>query len=212
MAIILPLPNGSVYLVTALVAKLTMSSTSPNDAFDTFPVLHTERLQLIEIKQEHLGDLFRLFGTPEVTRYYNVVTLTEEGEAQKFIDFFHARYLMKAAIRWGIALKDENQIIGTIGFNNFTVNHRANIGYDLLPPFWNKGYATEALGVVLDFGFTRLGVNRIEAEVMPGNTASERLLETLGFTREGVLRQWMYWNEKHYDMTMFSLLRSEFRT
>jgi [ribosomal protein S5]-alanine N-acetyltransferase len=66
------------------------------------------------------------------------------------------------------------------------------------------------LRAVIAFGFNELAINRIEAEVMPGNEASERVLEKLGFTREGILREWMLWNEKHYDMTMFSLVRSEF--
>ena len=44
---------------------------------------------------------------------------------------------------------------------------------------------------------------------MQGNIASEKVLSKLGFTKEGILKNWMYWNEKHYDMTRFSLLRSE---
>ena len=187
-----------------------MSPTTKNTLSDTFPTLHTERLDLIEIKQQHLGDLFKLFGNSAVTRFYNVVTLTEEHEAQKFIDHFHSRFVQKAAIRWGIALKGHEDIMGTVGFNNFTQHHRANIGYDLLPSQWNKGYTTEALLAIIRFGFNRLDINRIEAEVMQGNTSSERVLEKLGFLKEGVLRDWMYWNDQHYDMTMFSLLRSDF--
>jgi ribosomal-protein-alanine N-acetyltransferase len=44
---------------------------------------------------------------------------------------------------------------------------------------------------------------------MIGNSASERILDKLGFTKEGILRQWMFWNEKHYDMTMYSLLKKD---
>lgn len=88
--------------------------------------------------------------------------------------------------------------------------HRANIGYDLEVNFWNNGYLTEALKAVIEFGFKKLEINRIEAEVMHGNIASEKVLAKVGFRNEGVLRQWMFWNDKHYDMTMFSILRSEF--
>ena len=112
----------------------------------------------------------------------------------------------------GIALKGHNSIIGTIGFNNFTKKHRANLGYDLQKDFWNKGYTTEALKVVIAFGFKQLEINRIEAEVMPGNLASEKVLTKLGLIKEGISRQWMYWNDKHYDMTMFSLLQFDFNT
>lgn len=58
--------------------------------------------------------------------------------------------------------------------------------------------------------FNNLEINRIEAEVMQGNVASEAVLGKLGFKNEGVLRQWMYWNGNHYDMTMFSLLIKDY--
>lgn len=177
---------------------------------ETFPTLHTSRLDLVEIKQEHLEDIFKLFSDNSVTKFYNVVTLNKEEEAQKYIDWFRSRFAEDAGIRWGISLKGHKNIIGTAGFNNWTLNHKANLGYDLQSDFWNKGYVTEALEAVIDFGFQELDINRIEAEVMPGNTASERVLTKLGFTNEGILSQWMYWNDKHYDMTMFSLLRGEF--
>jgi ribosomal-protein-alanine N-acetyltransferase len=56
-----------------------------------------------------------------------------------------------------------------------------------------------------------LKINRIEAEVMQGNYASEKLLTKIGFNKEGILRQWMYWNDKHFDMTMYSLLQSDLK-
>ena len=178
---------------------------------DTFPDLHTARLNIVEIKQEHLSDIFKLFSDSRVTQFYNIVTLTEQSEAQKYIDWFSCRFADRTGIRWGISLKGQNCIIGTVGFNNVTHRHRANLGYDLQTEFWNKWYATEALTAVINFGFKKLYINRIEAEVMQGNTASERVLTKLGFTKEGILRQWMYWNDQHYDMTMFSLLRSDLR-
>lgn len=178
---------------------------------EQFPVLHTERLDLIEIQQVHLRDLYRIFGDKEVTRFYNLLPFKEEKEAQKLLDWFCCRFKDGLGIRWGIALKGESSIIGTIGFNNYTRLHRANIGYDLCKEYWNQSYMSEALEKVVTFAFERLEVNRIEAEVMQGNIASEKLLLKAGFTNEGILRQWMYWNNTYYDMTMFSLLRSDRR-
>ena len=176
--------------------------------FETFPILNSDRLCFIEIKQEHLTDLFKLFGDSNVTKYYNLKTFETEQDGQIFIDWYQKRFKEKLAIRWGIALKGNAKIIGTIGFNNFIKNHRANIGYDLQPEYWNKGYVTEALKTITDFGFNQLEINRIEAEVMIGNSASERVLDKFGFTKEGIVRQWLYWNEKHYDMIMYSLLKT----
>ena len=83
------------------------------------------------------------------------------------------------------------------------------MGYDLHVDYWNKGYITEALSEIVNFGFDTLEINRIEAEVMQGNVASERVLSKLGFTKEGILRDWMYWNNKHYNMVMYSLLKND---
>lgn len=174
-----------------------------------FPTIQTERLNLVEIQQEHLNDIFLLFGDDKVTQYYNIKTFQKPQDGQIYLDWFQNRFKEHAGIRWGIQLKGEEGIIGTIGYNNFAENHRANIGYDLQSAYWNKGYMTEASKAVFDFGFNNLHINRIEAEVMIGNTQSERLLSKLGFQNEGCLRDWMYWNNRHFDMTMFSLLRRE---
>ena len=175
-----------------------------------FPNLHTDRLDLIEITQNHLSDLFTLFGDVQVVRFYNLLPFQNESEGQRLIDLFQTRFTNQTGIRWGIALKGTNNIIGTIGYNTYTKNHKATIGYDVQTLYWNKGYATEALQKVIEYGFDQLQVNRIDAEVMQGNTGSEKVLTKLNFKNEGVLRDWMYWDEKHYDMTMFSLLKSEF--
>lgn len=178
-------------------------------AMQTFPILHTQRLDLIEIRQEHLGDIFKLFGDENVTRYYNLLPFQTEQDGQKLVDWFRTRFQEGQGIRWGIALKGSEHIIGTLGFNNFTRQHRANLGYDLQTAYWNNGYITEALRAVITYGFHTLEVNRIEAEVMQGNIASEKVLEKLGFRNEGLLCDWMLWNGRHYDMTMFSLLRRD---
>jgi len=71
-----------------------------------------------------------------------------------------------------------------------------NIGYDLKPEYWNRGYMSEALNEVLDFGFNKLEINRIEAEVMRGNKGSERVLSKLDFKKKGFLKKWMFRREK----------------
>jgi len=187
-----------------------MQAQEKETTWTDFPTIQTNRLELVEITQHHLKDIFNLFADENVTRYYNLLPLTVESEAQKFIDWYKNRFNDKLGIRWGISLKGEKNIIGTIGFNNFTKQHRANIGYDLQTGYWNKGIMTEALSAVINFGFQQLEVNRIEAEVMQGNEYSEKLLTKLDFKHEGVLREWMFWNDKHYDMSMFSLLKTDY--
>ena len=186
-----------------------MPTNQTETELTTFPAIHTNRLDLVEIRQQHLINIYNLFADENVTRFYNLLPLTVESDAQKFIDWYQNRFKEKLGIRWGISLKGEQDIIGTIGFNNFKKRHKANIGYDLQPDYWNKGIMTEALRAVINFGFNQLEINRMEAEVMQGNVNSEKLLLKLNFLKEGVLREWMLWNDNYYDMSMFSLLKSD---
>jgi len=177
-----------------------------------FPVLETQRLILTEIKETHLNDLFQLYKDPDVTRYYNLLPFVAVSEGLKFIEWYRERFMQGLGIRWGIVLKENKNevLVGTLGFNNYTKNHRAVIGYDLQKQYWNQGYITEGLRAIIRFGFDQLSVNRIEAEVMPGNIASEKVLEKIGFCKEGILRQWMFWNETYYDMSMYALLHNDY--
>jgi ribosomal-protein-alanine N-acetyltransferase len=150
----------------------------------TFPTLHTERFDLIEITQKHLSDLFALFCDENVVRFYNLLPFKNESEGKRLIELFQTRFANQTGIRWGIALKNTTNIIGTIGYNSYITNHKATIGYDLQASYWNRGFATEALQKIIDYGFNELQINRIEAEVMQGNLASEKVLTKLHFKKE----------------------------
>ena len=139
-----------------------MQKNNTEFSLDTFPILYTDRLDLVEIKQSHVSDLYKLFSDEKVTRFYNLLPFQNEQEAQKCIHWFQNRFKDKLGIRWGIAIKGQQNIIGTIGFNNFSKRHRANLGYDLQSEHWNNGFITEALKAVINFGFKQLEINRIE--------------------------------------------------
>lgn len=175
----------------------------------TFPLLFTKRLELIDITIEYVRDIFELFSDPKVLTYYNLTAFREEAQAAAIIEKLRVHYKNGLSIRWGIRLKGETRLIGSAGFNNYTKKHRANIGYDLKPHYWNQGLVTEAIGAIIDYGFSILSVNRIEAEVMPGNDRSMRVLEKAGFLHEGLLREWLPVDGTHQDMHMFSLLKSD---
>ena len=175
---------------------------------NTFPLLHTERLDLVEITHAHVSEMFRLFTNKEVIKYYNVKPFPEEADVLPVIDMLTQKFVAKTGIRWGIVLKEQSEIIGNIGFNNFTVGQAGSISYALLPEYWGRGLLTEALREVIQFGFDELGVGRIEAEVMPGNVASERVLLKNGFHHKGFFKDGFLWNGRHFDVNMYTLVNS----
>lgn len=177
--------------------------------FESFPKLSSDRFEFIEINNSHLQNIFDLYSDEKVVEYFDIRPLKKISEAEKEIKFYQNRYKNKEGIRWGISLKGSSELIGTLGFNKIIDGHKARIGYDLQSKYWGKGYMTEALSTIINYGFETLDIVRIEAEVILGNTGSEKLLTKLKFEKEGILRQWIYWNKKHYDITMFSLLKEQ---
>lgn len=175
-----------------------------------FPVIKTDRFNLVEINTCHLEDIFELYSDQKVTKYFDLKPLQTIEEAQNEIDFYKNRFKDNIGIRWGITFINKPELIGTIGFNKIIKNHKGRIGYDLQSKHWGKGIMSEALEALIHFGFEKLNLNRIEAEVMQGNTRSEKLLTKLQFQKEGILKDWMYWSGNYYDITMFSLIKSDY--
>lgn len=175
-----------------------------------FPILETKRLKLIEITHQHLDSIFSILSLEEVTKYYGTDPFILPAEATKLIDMYHKNFHEKRGIRWGIKLKENQKIIGTIGLNALQLNNkRAEIGYELHPSYWRNGFATEALKEVLNFSFEQLDLHRVGAVVYPENKVSLNLLKKLGFTNEGLLRDYIYQNKQSHDTYVLSLLKHE---
>jgi [ribosomal protein S5]-alanine N-acetyltransferase len=172
-----------------------------------FPVLETERLLYREITEGDAEKIFSILSFDEVTRHYGQESLTNINQAIEFIRHFQKKYDEKSGIRWGIERKDTRQLIGTIGFHALVSKHkRAEIGYEIHPDHWRKGFASEAVSKMLFYGFKDLGLSRIGAVVFTENAASNKLLTKMGFEQEGILRNYIYQNGSSYDTIVYSIL------
>jgi ribosomal-protein-alanine N-acetyltransferase len=111
---------------------------------------------------------------------------------------------------WGITLRESGQLIGTIGFSEFQLDHASGeVGYALGPAHWGRGYATEALRAVLDAGFELFDCNRIEARCVAAHAASARVMEKAGMTYEGTLRQALFLKGEYRDIKVYSALADD---
>ena len=184
---------------------------SIDSAFEIFPQLVTQRLALREMGPSDAGALFSVLADTEVTRYYDDAAFTNVSQASQQIKAWTRGFEEKRCIRWGIAMGDDDVIVGTCGYYGFHHWHmRGALGYELARPLWRQGIMTEALSAAIDFGFQEMGLNRSEATVVPENRPSVKLLERLGFRLEGILREYEHWPGKGYvDLAMLSLLRRE---
>lgn len=134
----------------------------------------------------------------------------EESEARALLGRIHEAFRQKALLEWGIVLGIENRVIGTCTlFHLDEQNRRAEIGYALAREYWGRGLMSEALTALLDYAFSTLDLNRVEADVDPRNGPSAIILERLGFEREGLFRErWLVAGEKQ-DSLMLGLLRHD---
>ncbi|NUU64146.1 GNAT family N-acetyltransferase [Paenibacillus agri] len=170
-------------------------------------VLETERLHLRKMDVSDSSSLFKIWSDPEVTKFMNVSCFTDEHQAIEMINLLDDLSQDLKAIRFSIINKESNEIIGSCGYNSLDFeNEKAEIGYDIAKSFWGKGYASEALSSLLDYAFSSLKLNRIEAKVDPQNVNSIKLLQKLNFTFEGTLRQYERVDGKFNDLNVYSKL------
>ena len=180
-----------------------------------FPTLETKRLKLTSLNEDDSEAILSLFSEPDVVKYYDLDVLTQTSEAVKLISLLNTRFQSGEGVRWAIRLKETGQLIGTCGFNSWLPNMRsAVIGYDLQSKYWGLGLATEAIQEIIGAAFKGKlhcsDINRIQADTVLGNVASESLLRRVGFKEEGIRRQSGYWKGQFHDLKCFGLLRSEY--
>ncbi len=175
----------------------------------TFPVLETERLTLRRITMADEADIYAIFSSPAVTRYYDLDTFTKPEQARELIQRHEIQFEKGAGIRWGITLKGSPRLIGTGGAGWQRWNFSAILGYELAPEHWNQGIMTEAIRAMAGYVFNTMGFNRIQAATELDNAASARVLKKTGFHEEGVLREWGFWKGSFRDVRCFSLLRKD---
>lgn len=150
---------------------------------------------------------------PRYLRYYPWSDRTE-AEAQAFVGMFQEWQREQPRRRFQLAITQvgDDRPIGNCGIRRKPDNDwEADIGYELAPHFWGRGYATEAARAMVNFGFQELGLHRISSWCIADNTASARVLERLGFRQEGRLRQNEYCKGRWWDTLLYALLLNEWQ-
>jgi RimJ/RimL family protein N-acetyltransferase len=145
---------------------------------------------------------------------YNEWTSRTPDEVQTFVQMFlnHQKQEPRIKFQFAVTLKPTGQLIGNCGVRRDSAEaQEADIGYELDPRFWGKGYATEAARAVLHFGFTQMNVHRVTAWCVADNTASAHVLEKLGMRQEGRLREHQYFKGRWWDTLLYAILYDEWQ-
>ncbi|MGW7335258.1 GNAT family N-acetyltransferase [Streptomyces sp. NPDC054808] len=176
------------------------------------PVLHTPRLRLRPFTDADGDRLFALHGNTRVMRYWDSPPWTERARAERFLSNCRTMEEEGTGARVAVDRVSDGAFVGWCGLSAWNPVYRsASLGYCLDEPMWGHGYAPEAAHALLRWAFDTLDLNRVQAEADTRNPASARVLEKLGFVREGTLREDCVVNGEVSDSWVYGLLRREWR-
>ncbi len=174
--------------------------------------LQTPRMLLKEMTPEWITAVFSTYDDDMIMTLFGMQTEKElETEKKKVAGGFTTHFIsMKNFL---MQLKQTGETIGKIGFHTwFPVHSRAEIGYAMASEnHKNKGYMSEAMKAVIEYGFEHMQLQRIEACIGPENVPSNKLAAKFGFVKEGLLRKHYCKDGIHVDSFIYSLLKDEYQ-
>jgi [ribosomal protein S5]-alanine N-acetyltransferase len=145
-----------------------------------------------------------------MTRYTSWAPHESIDDSRTFLAFVESRYRNGEPVGHAVVDAATNRMIGTCGVASYSEQHeRAEIAYAISAEYWNKGYITEAARAVVDDAFRVLKLNRLQSCCHVDNVGSRRVMEKLGMTYEGILRDYFKFQGRYDSVRFYSLLRSE---
>ena len=179
--------------------------------FKKIPILETDRLILRRMKIADYADMYEYSCLDEVTKYLLWNSHPNTRYTRDYLAYIQSQYRAGAFYDWAVVHKETDKMIGTCGFARLDFeNNSAEIGYVLNPAFWRKGYATEAVRKIIDFGFHTLNLHRIEARYIVGNEVSRRVMEKSGMTFEGVHKSSLFVKDNYVNVGYCAITADEY--
>ena len=182
----------------------------PQEAAFDFPALSTSRLTLRMVRSDDSPRFQALLAIPAVTRFSNWADAPDDEQAAGFIKNMSELFRSGNGCAWIIGSRASREFMGAIRFNYFIKAWKGGgVGYEIHPQFWGRGIMTKALAAVVSCGHDVFALNRIEAWTLPGNAASDRVLEKVGFRFEGLQRQKGWFKNAFHDFRIFGRVASD---
>ncbi|WP_428225480.1 GNAT family N-acetyltransferase [Flavobacterium sp.] len=179
-------------------------------SFLPFQNLESTRLLLRQMNYSDVDGVFALRGNPENMKYIPRPLLKSRVEAMELIDTINQKIEKNEGINWAIIEKSSGVFIGFLGHYRIQWAHsRSEIGYMFLPEAQGKGYATEAVELIVKYGFEQMKMHSLEAVIDPANTGSARVLEKNHFVKEAHIRENEFFEGKYWDSVIYSLLKKD---
>lgn len=176
------------------------------------PTLSTTHLRLRPFTDADADVLFALQSNAVALRYWDAPPWTEPARAERFIADSALMAQEGSGARLAMDRLADGAFVGWCSLTRWNADFRsASMGYCLDPAAWGQGYATEAGRAVLRWAYDTLDLNRVQAETDTRDVASARVLEKLGFLREGTLREDCVVNGEVSNSWVYGLIRSQWQ-
>ncbi len=174
----------------------------------------TDRLIIREYKKTDIDGFLRVVRQPEIyATTYGIPLNYSRVRAEWWLKTIKENKKADTAHEFAMILKNSGEYIGNVGLINISrLHNRAEISYYIDREYMNQGYTTEAALVMLKYGFKNLKLHKISGVCMSVNPASRRVMEKIGMTYEGTLREELFKDNEYYDLDRLSILRNEFFT
>ena len=182
---------------------------NPNfSIMNKFTVIETERLVLSQLEERDIPFIVeylqhRIFSDLTSNIPYPYV----ENDARSWVKMSKEAFDNNAGYTFAIRNK-EDQIIGAIGLHDRD-DDKAELGYWIGIPYWNKGYVTEAAEAIVNFGLNEMKFNKIFATHFLHNPASGRIMEKIGMEQEAILKQEMKKDGEYFDIVRYCILKTD---
>jgi RimJ/RimL family protein N-acetyltransferase len=184
-----------------------------SDRAEQQPTLSTNRLILRPFTQADAPRVRELASAREVADPTGHIPHPyPEDEASEWIRTHDIEFRRGEGVIFAIVLRESRELIGAIGLTLHPRDRRAELGYWIGMPYWNRGYMTEAARSMLSYAFETLNLNRVYASYFPRNPASGRVMQKIGMQYEGTLRQHFVRWQTPEDLVYYGMLKKEWNS
>ena len=174
--------------------------------------LETERFLLRALRESDVEAMLEIYGDPRVMQFHPWECFADLETARRAQRWMAGLFDAGRGVRWGVVSKEDpdGPILGSGGLDAYTpMSQCGEMGLELKREWWGKGVAPEVCRGIMDHCYGAMKVHRLEAWTVEENRSSRRVLERLGFSLEGVLRQKGYWKGAFRDLYLYSKLSGE---
>lgn len=182
------------------------------------PVLVGDRIILRPFESKDIDDMIKILNEPELKKLTGSVTndndakkIMDEDEKIRVSEWYKTRNVQSDRLDLVIALKDSNQIIGEVVFNEYDeLTNNVNFRVLISQSYSNQGLGSEAIKLFIQYGFEQLNLHKISLEVFSFNPRAEHVYTKSGFKLEGIKREDFKYNDDYIDTKIYGILKSEY--